>query len=46
MMCLWCVGFMPVQRPGWELPSMGRVALLACVGGLAFVVCTFDSFLT
>ena len=28
-----------------KLPSMGRVALLACVGGLAFVVCAFAGFL-
>ena len=27
------------------LPFMARVALLACVGGLAFVVCAFGSFL-
>ena len=27
------------------LPVVARVALLACVGGLAFVVCTFGGFL-
>ena len=27
------------------LPFMARVALLACVGGLAFVVCAFGGFL-
>ena len=30
-----------VQRPGWGLPFVAQVALLACVGGLAFVVCAF-----
>ena len=27
------------------LPFVARVALLACVGGLAFVVCAFSGFL-
>ena len=27
------------------LPFVGRVALLACIGGLAFVVCAFGGFL-
>ena len=27
------------------LPFLARVALLACVGGLAFVVCAFGGFL-
>ena len=27
------------------LPFMARVALLACVGGLVFVVCAFGGFL-
>ena len=28
-----------------ELPFVARVALLACFGGLAFVVCAFGDFL-
>ena len=28
-----------------ELPFVARVALLACFGGLAFVVCAFGGFL-
>ena len=27
------------------LPFVARVALLACIGGLAFVVCAFGAFL-
>ena len=27
------------------LPFVARVALLACIGGLAFVVCAFGGFL-
>ena len=33
---------MPFQRPGWGFAA--RVALLACVGGLSFVVCAFGGF--
>ena len=29
----------------WGFPFMARVALSACVGGLAFLVCAFGGFL-
>ena len=36
---------MHVKKRGWGLPFVARVALLACVGGLTFVVCACGGFL-
>ena len=36
---------MLVQRPGWGIGVCGLCSVLACVGGLAFVVRAFGGFL-
>ena len=46
----WCavsvVCWLDACTPAWlGAPLMARVALLACVGSLAFVVCAFGGFL-